>query len=75
MTTAEKRQLVRRLQAGKRQARKQRPKRLRELKAAIAALNGEFRSLPEGHPRRIEIIRELEPLGRERQRLKWGGAS
>ena len=72
MTATEKRQLVARLQAGKRRKRQERPQRLRALEQSMTEMGREFSRLPAGDPRRVEIIRELRPLGEARARLRWG---
>lgn len=46
-----------------------RQSRIRELDERIDALNAEYRSLPTGHARRSQILREIAPLGAERRRL------
>lgn len=70
MRAQEKRELVRRLQAGKRKAKRERPKRLRQVEARLDELERRRRELPAGE--RSEIYRELRDLGAERLRLKWG---
>ena len=72
MTATEKRALVRRLQAGKRAARKRRPARLREVERRMDALGVEYREAETTEQRRA-IRRELRDLGQERMRLRWGG--
>jgi hypothetical protein len=59
------------MQAGRRRARS--PERLAEVEAAQERLGEEFKSLPPGHARRAEIIREIRGLGREWASLKYGG--
>lgn len=70
MTTSEKRALVRRLQAGKRRARRGRPSRLREVERRMDALGREYKAAKTPQERRA-IRRELRDLGQERMRLRW----
>lgn len=74
MTTEEKRALVKRLQDGRRAAKRARPQRLRAVEQRMDALGAEFAQLPtypEGQQRRREIRAELRDLGQQRSRLKW----
>jgi hypothetical protein len=68
MTPEQKAQRVRALQEGRKKARS--PERLKEIEASIDRLGVEFRLYPEGHPRRVAIIRELRPLGIARSRFQ-----
>jgi hypothetical protein len=68
MTPEQKAQRVRALQEGRKKARS--PERLTEIESAIDRLGVEFRLYPEGHPRRVAIIRELRPLGIARSRFQ-----
>lgn len=74
MTPREKRALVRRLQAGKRRARARRPQRLADCEARMQAMGAEHKAaMAAGEYRRAaEILRELERVGAERYRLRWG---
>lgn len=51
--------------------RKRSPERLAEVEAALDRLGEEFKSLPRGDERRLEIMHEIRPLGNERLELKW----
>jgi hypothetical protein len=68
MTPEQKAQRVQALQEGRKKARS--PERLTEIESAIDKLGVEFRLYPEGHPRRVAIIRELRPLGIARSRFQ-----
>lgn len=71
VSLTEKRQLVRRLQAGKARARQERPARLARIEAQLDELGRRHAeaATPED---RAAIVRELRPLGVQRTRLKWG---
>lgn len=68
MNPTEKKALVRRLQAGKRKAKRERPKRLREIENAMAEIEKQRRR--ENDPSaRASLIREIAALGVQRSKL------
>lgn len=71
LTPEQRAERLAKMRAGRERARS--PERLAEIEAKIDALGEEFKSLPRGHERRLQIMRELEPLGRVRHDLKWRG--
>lgn len=70
LSPAEKQRRLAAMQEGRRRARG--PEALAGVEKKMRQLGEEFKTLPRGHERRGQIIRELRPLGLKRARLKWG---
>ena len=72
MTTAEKEDLVRRLQAGKARARRERPARLAAVEAKLDEKGAEYREARERQDwdEVARIRAEISQLGAERRRLQ-----
>jgi hypothetical protein len=69
VTSAEKRKLVRRLQAGKRRAKRERPQRLKEVERQMDLIEEQRRAASDPQER-ASLIREIAALGRERRRFQ-----
>lgn len=68
VTAAEKRALVRRLQAGKRKAKRDRPKRIKEIEKQMDVIERRRKREPEPSVR-ASLIREIAALGIQRKKL------
>lgn len=64
---------LRKMQAGKRRARREKPKRLKMVEQAITDLGREIDALTKkGEPVPYALRAELRDLGQKRLSLKWG---
>lgn len=74
MTVKEKQQLVRRLQAGKRKARANRPERLASIEQAMSEAGDRYKAAKARHDYEAmkQAREQLHELGPKRFKLKWG---